>query len=45
MGIEGPRGRDPEGWGFPDDDPDDAPRAQFVDEGTVYEPMPDDWPD
>jgi hypothetical protein len=27
------------------DDPADAPRAQFVDDGTVYEPMPEDWPD
>jgi exodeoxyribonuclease V alpha subunit len=28
-----------------DDDPDDAARAQFLDEGAIYEPMPDDWPD
>jgi hypothetical protein len=30
------------GWGLPDDE---ALRARFVDDGTVYDPMPDDWPD
>ena len=42
------KGEGGRGWGepFPDDHPDDAARAQFVDDGsTAYEPMPDDWPD
>jgi hypothetical protein len=39
-------GRGPEGEGYlADDDPDDAPRAQFIDDGTTYDPMPDGWPD
>ena len=33
-------------WQDEFDDPVDAPQAQFVDGGTtVYDPMPDDWPD
>jgi hypothetical protein len=40
------RGRGVGGGGsFDVEDPDATPRAQFVDDGTVYEPMPDDWPD
>jgi hypothetical protein len=32
-------------WGDDREEQEDAPRAQFVDEGTIYDPMPDDWPD